>query len=380
MARQREGVRVLGPYPEPDRERFRIVVVDRRGRTNHFYKTEAEAKQVARSLRRKYGVDADRTIDKSIDEYEMWMKDTQNGKGNKARSAVTTAIRLRTFLADVLDLPVSQLSQTRCSSIYTAYRTKPTKRTKKPPAVDIHRNVLSESKTFLDWCVKKKWLSVNPMLHIEAVGKRRHGKEQLRVDESRKWLGTALAWAESKSLEQATAAMTTLLLGLRSTEIVSRVVRDVDDGGRLLWIPDAKTPAGKRTLEVPEVLVPLLARLAADRQPDEQLFGRHWRDWVRKCVHKICRAAGVPTVTAHGMRGGHATLATERGVTGHVVAKALGHETSATTYQSYAKRSAVSAAKQRKVIEVLDLTSRVGNDSPPIVPQRESEKNEARNP
>jgi hypothetical protein len=32
---------------------------------------------------------------------------------------------------------------------------------------------------------------------------------------------------------------------MRATEIVSRVVRDLDDEGRLLWIPDSKTEAGQ---------------------------------------------------------------------------------------------------------------------------------------
>ena len=42
--------------------------------------------------------------------------------------------------------------------------------------------------------------------------------------------------------------------GWTSDEITSRQVRDVDDRGRLLWIPASKTPAGRRTLEVPEIL------------------------------------------------------------------------------------------------------------------------------
>ena len=54
------------------------------------------------------------------------------------------------------------------------------------------------------------------------------------------------------------AAMMSLLMGMRASEIVSRIVRDLDDEGRLLWIPETKTEAGKRTLPVPEVLQPYL--------------------------------------------------------------------------------------------------------------------------
>jgi integrase len=147
--------------------------------------------------------------------------------------------------------------------------------------------------------------------------------------------------------------MTALLLGMRAGEIVSRVVRDLDDEGRLLWIPHSKTAAGRRNLHVPELLRPYLARLAADRKPDAPLFGLHWRDWVRKSVRQICELAGVPTVCAHSMRGLHSTLAMAAGTTGSVVAASLGHESVSTTIESYADPAAVAVAQQRRTLTVL---------------------------
>ena len=52
--------------------------------------------------------------------------------------------------------------------------------------------------------------------------------------------------------KRAIAALVSLLMGMRASEITTRIVRDLDDSGRLLWIPHAKTEAGKRTLQVPE--------------------------------------------------------------------------------------------------------------------------------
>lgn len=49
----------------------------------------------------------------------------------------------------------------------------------------------------------------------------------------------------------------------------------------------------------------------------------------------------VPRVTAHSMRGLHSTLAVEHGVSGHVVAASLGHESSRTTVQSYIRPETV---------------------------------------
>jgi integrase len=127
-------------------------------------------------------------------------------------------------------------------------------------------------------------------------------------------------------------------MGRRCSVVVSRVVRDLDDEGRLLWIPDSKILAGRRKLQVPELLQPYLVGLAKGRESQAALFGEHWRDWPRKWVQRICDAAGVPKVTAHGMRGLHGTLAVDSGITSHAVAAALGHESFKTTAESYAQR------------------------------------------
>lgn len=204
----------------------------------------------------------------------------------------------------------------------------------KAQSVDSHRNILSEARTFMKWCVKtKKWLATNPLDEIETVGKRKHGKPQLRIDEARRWMKVASQLAEQGD-PGAIAAMTTLLLGLRAGEVVERVVRDLDDGGRLLWIPDSKTPAGKRRRQVPQLLQPHLLAMTEAKLPTAYLFGVHWRDWPRKQVHRICKLAKVPTVCAHSMRGLHSTLAIEAGTTSHVVAASLGHESPSITLRS----------------------------------------------
>jgi integrase len=151
----------------------------------------------------------------------------------------------------------------------------------------------------------------------------------------------------------AVAALCALLLGMRAGEIIERQVRDLDDGGRLLWIPSSKTEADRRTLEIPEPLQPYLRRLAADRQPEDLLFGRHWCDWPREWVQRICDMARVPRVTVHGMRGMHSTLALQAGTSGHVVAASLGHESISTTLQSYANPAAVESAKRHRALTVL---------------------------
>jgi integrase len=50
----------------------------------------------------------------------------------------------------------------------------------------------------------------------------------------------------------AVAALMALPMGMRVSEIAERIVRNLDDDGRLLWITDAKTQAGVRRLQVPD--------------------------------------------------------------------------------------------------------------------------------
>jgi integrase len=348
MARPSRQVRVHGPYEH--RRRFRIVVVDERGKTRAFlYETQKQAQQVKRSILR----EANATVNKILSEaFEMYETFLLKEKQNKPVSVDATVIRLRSFFPDH-GMAVKAVDVARAQAYYAKYRTTPGPRTKKPPAVDTHRNVLAEVKTFMGWCVKKKLTPTNPFVGVEGVGRRKHGKPQLRIDESRKWMAVAMRLARQGDVG-AVIALMTLLLGMRAGEIVGRVVRDVDDEGRLLWIPNSKTEAGRRSLEIPPVLQPFIQALVKNRRPEEKLFGNRWRDRPRKEVARICALAGVPKVCAHAMRGLHSTLAVQSGITGHVVAAALGHESFATTLQSYAKPEAQAAATQRTVLAVLE--------------------------
>jgi integrase len=133
----------------------------------------------------------------------------------------------------------------------------------------------------------------------------------------------------------ALAVATTLLLGLRASECTDRIVRDLDDGGRVLWIPHGKTEAAIRQLKVPELLQPLLMEVAAGKAPLDRLWGNVDRHWLGHHVRRLCRKAGVPVIPPHGLRGLHATMALSAGASSEHVAKALGHVSVNTTRAHY---------------------------------------------
>ena len=338
--------RVLGPYR--DRNGFRIVHVHRGGtRDSYCFETEEEARRTLEALQI-VAQTPDPTLAEALTAYATYMRDD---KGNKPSSIEQTRHKLRRFFPD-LGVTLIELTPERCAAYYQTLRTAP-KRHGGVLSVDYHRNALSEARTFLQWCVKKSWISENPLDGVEGVGRRNHGKEQLRIDEARKWLAKATELAH-QGQGGAVAAMMTLLMGMRCSEVISRVVRDLDDDGTLLWIPDAKTSKGKRTLRVPSQLQPMLVALAKGKGPGALLFGHHERGWPRAWVKRICREAEVPEVTAHGQRGLHSSLAVEAGVTAKAVADALGHESFTTTARSYANPSAVGQAVQARTLQVLE--------------------------
>ena len=373
MSRKPGGERVLGPYGEDGV--FRVIQVDAAGRRESIkFESEAKAQRYIDLLLANLSRE-EHTTETALKLYETYLGE----KGNKAKSTETTLWAIRLFFPS--SLPLQLLTAKRCEALYLDLRTRPSVHTEKPLSPDSHRNILAQTKSFLAWCVAKGWLRANPCSGVAGIGKRRpRGKSlgrdgnTLRVKEARAWYVKALELAE-RGDEGATAALVALLLGMRASEITSRRVRDLDEDeapGDLLWIPCSKTPAGRRTLEVPEVLRPLLVRCTKDKHRDAFLFqatregprrkqppspeveGRaHWRDWIILNVRRICRLVGVPMVTAHALRGLLATLTAERGLAGHLIAATLGHEDERTTMNAYAAPGAATAGSNRRGLVLL---------------------------
>jgi integrase len=150
-----------------------------------------------------------------------------------------------------------------------------------------------------------------------------------------------------------------MYLGLRQGEVAARVARDIDDGGRVLWVPSGKTKNARRRLKIPEHLRPLVLAVAKDKKPDELIFyptrhRQHRRQFYITHVKRLCRLAGVPEVVPHSLRGLHATLALEGGATADAVAKALGHSSFAMTAQHYASPSSVANSRSSRVADALN--------------------------
>jgi integrase len=356
--------------------------VDEEGRRDPFYfEEQKEAKAVAKRWRQKLGLVAELTTIEALEAYEMFMRDD---KGNKPGSVTETTRRLKAFLSKHLDEPLRSIDSAAAATAYDAAINRPKHRGKsmdcdaetpapkgyvkikkdgawklvETVAADTQRNEMLEVRSFFRWCQhEKKWIASNPLEGVRGKGRRRHGKRQLRIDELRRWFDKAEELAQAGDTG-AIAAMMTLLLAISGKEVTHRVVRDVDADTTILWIEEGKTEKRNGAVEIPDVLRPFLLKLIEGKQPGDYLFpakkgGKHWRDWPRKSVQRICRLAGVPLVSAHSMRGVHASRAYERGATGHLVAEGLRHTHESVSKQSYATAEAIRKGQQEKVLELL---------------------------
>ncbi len=340
---------VYGPYA--DGGRWRIIAVDGEVRRALKADTLAEAERMRDEVLSQFQRHSSRIFSEALTEYE----ESLIARG--VQSAQATVAMLRRFLPAANTL--HSVTAARASAMYLA-ETKRIKENGSPVAADTHHLVLRRAKNFYGWAVSRQYAKANPFTEVQAIGRTKRGKLQLRIDEARKLVTVAVTHAAVLDVGS-TAALLQIFLGLRPTEAVVRVVRDLDDEGRVLWIPFGKTQNAKRRLQVPEVLRQILMKHAEGKSPESPLLGppgepMHKRFIVKYRLPRLCAEAGVPEVCPHSLRGLNATLALEAGAAPQSVAAALGHSSFAMTAKHYADANTISNLSMRKVTEVLANT------------------------
>lgn len=336
--------RAHGPYRHGRRWRVHFVAGSGASRTTSYETFDTRAAAVA-------CIDGARdeasgiTVSAAVKAY----LDVKRTQGRAPLTIVAYEGRLRTLLADYMVRPVRAV-QNRGTELYAAVLAGRT--------ADGHQNILTAGRLWAKWCVKQRWLRANPFAEVEPVGQRVHGADKVRltVDESRR----LEAWCLAHPADQrAVLTLGYLYLGTRNTELArERCVRDLDDGGRLLWIGKTKSSAGRRRLAIPDALGDLLLALVAGLSSDAPIFtdsngNRMGPSVARKHVRKVCALAGVTVVPPQGLRRTQASLATEAGETAIAVARHLGHAGTQVTRESYIERDAATAAQGARALRLI---------------------------
>mgnify|MGYP000299427950 CR=1 FL=1 len=353
--RRREPPRVVGPYQE--KNRWRIVVVEQGQRKAFFCASQEEALKLKADFARQVDLPPSRKL---ADVLTDWEQDKVRSGTCKVQSAQHQKTRLSLFLQPLLDEEITALTPRRAAALYERHTGQTSRTTGRVISVATHRFDLWNAKFFFSWAAKRGYVGANPFKDVKPVGKVRAGKQQLRIEEARRFTETALLYFQEQNKPLALGALLALTMGLRTSEVMNCVSRDLDDCARYLWIDEGKTENSRRHLDVPEVLRPFLLRLAQGKCPDEPLFSisavtglRRSRQAMYYTVRAICAKAGVPRVCTHSLRGLWATLAVKSGAVSHAVAESLGHHSFAVTQKHYAQPAAITNAATARVLNVL---------------------------
>jgi integrase len=299
--------RIHGPYKH--RSKWRVIEVGADGtRQVVSFESAAEAEAYIAAAKR---VAIGHSVGQSVTAYLEHLREAP-GKGGIRRRGSTIKLadwRLSAFLRlPSEDRPLAAVSKQHARKLFDlrAGEVKP----------DTLQGELATVQRWARFCKEEGWLVTTPFDGLVVMGERSAGKPQLRIDEARKFLGSALG---EQSLGGLAAALA-LLTGMRASEVTGVVVRDLDDDGRVLWVADNNVRRLKtrktRRLEVPVLLIDELNSLTIGKGPEDPLFSDGGkpldRHWLYHHVVRLCQKAGVPPVSPHGLRGTWATIA--RGV------------------------------------------------------------------
>jgi integrase len=344
-------VRVLGPYCDAP-SKYRLVISEDGKKRSVCFKTVEEAEDLKNKLIQHEKQAKAKTIGELVD---LWLDFMDSVRGQKQSTSEYLARQLKVWLP--IRALATSLSEATARALYAALVDQVCPHTKRKRSVTTHQLYLYSAKRVWNWATEQGLCKSNPWLKVTPIGRKSKGKPQLRIDEARKLEAVAMQRAKEGDVP-ALGTLLMMYLGLRQGEVTARVARDIDDDGRVLWVPFGKTHNARRRLRIPEQLRPLILRLMATKRADEPLFypathKRVWNAYYNVRVRALCRLAGVPEVVPHSLRGLHATLALEGGATADAVAKALGHSSFAMTEQHYASPSSVSNARSSRVAQTL---------------------------
>jgi len=302
MGRNKKSERILGPYANG--KRWQVVLIDGSTKHSEYFQSEEKAREKIKAVRQQ--LKTERIVAPFIDDFEMAKKK----EGLKSQTIEKYIQHLEPFR----NMGLVEINHRKIERYFSDLNL----------AVGTRRVRLKILKQFCSFLEKKGVISFKTFFEIgrlRIAGIQNRGKRQLTLTESKQYLQACLAYPDR---ERGIAACICLVLGCRPSEVVRRVVRDIDGEGSLYRIPESKTPRGIRVLEIPLFLRPLLLNICAGKSPDDLLFPFTYRQ-LYETTHTICKIADVSVVSPHALRGTHASLAESKGQTAGAVAEQLGH-------------------------------------------------------
>ncbi len=164
--RRREPPRVVGPYQE--RNRWRIVVVEKGQRKSFFCSTREEALKLKAKFVKQVDPPPSRRL---ADVIKDWEQTKVRSGACKPQSAKDQAGRVSLFLRPLLDEEIATLTPRGAVALYERHTLLPSSHTRRTLSTATHRFDLCCTKFFFDWTVKQGYLGANPFKDVKPVGK-----------------------------------------------------------------------------------------------------------------------------------------------------------------------------------------------------------------
>jgi integrase len=144
--------------------------------------------------------------------------------------------------------------------------------------------------------------------------------------------------------------------GLRVSEACALCWGDVDLDVPQLTVREAKTRAGRRTIELPPILVPQLRAWRAYRGGPYVLSTKHGTpmkpQFVWRVVKRVGERVGIEGLSPHALRRTYGSALINGGVRLEVISKLLGHSTTSVTEKAYAELLAETIAREVRASSV----------------------------
>ena len=163
----------------------------------------------------------------------------------------------------------------------------------------LHTGPSSVSASAYAWAVEQGYTPQNPFAAVKPVGKPKVGKSQLRIDEARRFVSLAIEKAQQGD-RAATCALMALMLGMRASEVLCRIVRDPMTRAASYGSPAARPTTPAAASKSPRSFARCFIRSGqrqsargATVRSEPHRDGKPLTDaWLWGHVQKLCNEAG----------------------------------------------------------------------------------------
>lgn len=341
--------RILGPYPEGTR--WRVVQIVGGKRIARTATTRDKALQIVQQLRQRPTTPPPRTLAAALREYDAHLRFARCLSPASCEQARRT---LRAFFVDD-ETPISSLTAAQAQKL-ARFEPAQTHRIRRRYALSTRYAVLGHAARFFEWATSRRYVERNPFHGVRPIGLVAGAPAPLSLDQARTLAAVALQQAHHDP--GALGALLTLVLGLRSAEVLPLRVQDIDPDAQ--WLRIASKQGGPRTVPIPELLRPCIRGALTGKAPEALLLGagRTGRtrphNFLWRAVQRLCRQAHVSSTCPRSLRTLHRKLAqTARRATARISEAARTRAASLTAPPASAPGS---SAEWVRVIDLLGLS------------------------